>query len=141
MSRWLAVAVLVALATTARADDRDRAVAEGFFRSGAKAYGAQSFETAALQFEQAYVILPLPEIAFSAAQAYRRAYRVVQKPQFVRRAVELYKVYLTQVKAGGRVGDAADGLGEMERELLIGSRRAACSSGRRSRRRPSSGSA
>ncbi len=109
------VAVLVAIAAPARADDR--AVAEGFFRSGAKAYSAQSFETAALEFEQAYVVLPLPEIAFSAAQAYRRAYRVAQKPQFVRRAVELYKIYLTKVKAGGRVGDAADGLGEMEREL------------------------
>ena len=62
-------------------------------------------------------MLPLPEIAFSAAQAYRRLYRVDGQPGHVARAVELYKVYLAQVKTGGRVGDAADSLGELEREL------------------------
>jgi hypothetical protein len=31
--------------------------------------------------------------------------------------VELYRAYLQQVKTGGRVGDAADNLAEMEREL------------------------
>ena len=59
----------------------------------------------------------MPEIAFSAAQAYRRLYRVDPKPEYIRRAVELYRIYLDQVKTGGRVGDAADSLGELEREL------------------------
>jgi len=107
--------VVIALATTARADDRQ--TAERYFRAGSKAYSAQSFSAAAADFDEAYKAMPLPEIAFSAAQAYRRLYRLDAKPEYVRRSVELYRVYLQQVKSGGRVGDAADSLGEMEREL------------------------
>jgi len=114
MTRMLAIAILCA-AAPAFADDR--AAAERYFRAGAKAYSAQSFAAAAADFDEAYKAMPLPEIAFSAAQAYRRLYRVEPKPEYVRRSVELYRVYLERVKSGGRVGDAADSLGEMEREL------------------------
>jgi hypothetical protein len=109
-------AIVIALAGTAIADD-SRATAERYFRAGAKAYAAQSFAAAAADFDEAYTALPLPEIAFSGAQAYRRLYRVEPRPEYVRRAVELYRVYLAKVKTGGRVGDAADSLGELEREL------------------------
>ncbi len=115
----LAAAAAVALALAAgpaRAED-SRAVAERYFRAGARAYAAQSFAAAVANFDEAYRALPLPEIAFSAAQAYRRLYRVDPKPSHVQRAVELYRIYLDKVKTGGRVGDAADSLGEMEREL------------------------
>jgi hypothetical protein len=111
----LATALVIAFATTARADDR--AAAERYFRAGSKAYSAQNFAAAASDFDEAYKAMPVPEIAFSAAQAYRRLYRLDAKPDYVRRSVELYRVYLAQVKSGGRVGDAADSLGEMEREL------------------------
>jgi hypothetical protein len=95
----------------------NRASGERYFRAGAKAYAAQNFAAAVANFEEAYKALPMPEIAFSAAQAYRRLYRVDPQPQYVRRAVELYRAYLDKVKTGGRVGDAGDNLGEMEREL------------------------
>ena len=95
----------------------DKQTAERYFRAGAKAYAAQSFAAAAAHFDEAYRAMPLPEIAFSAAQAYRRLYRVDPRPSHVQRSVELYRLYLDQVKTGGRVGDAADSLGEMEREL------------------------
>ncbi|MDB4960349.1 MAG: hypothetical protein JWP01_348 [Myxococcales bacterium] len=110
-----AVAVLLcALIGVAHAD---RKVALKFFRAGEKAYQAQNFEAAAHNFYAAYEALPLPEIAFSAAQAFRRQYRVEAKQEYVQRSVELYKFYLSKVKTGGRVADAADSLGEMEREL------------------------
>ncbi len=114
MSR-LALLVLVATCSLAHAEDRK--AAERYFRAGAKAYAAQSFAAAAQNFDEAYRASPIPEIAFSAAQAYRRLYRVEAKAEYVRRAVELYRAYLGQVKTGGRVGDAADNLAEMEREL------------------------
>jgi hypothetical protein len=95
----------------------DRASALKYFRSGEKAYRAQSFAAAAQSFYQAFQELPLPEIAFSAAQAFRRQYRVEPRREYVERAVEMYRFYLDKVKTGGRVGDAADSLGEMEREL------------------------
>jgi hypothetical protein len=109
---------LVIASSIAHADSAiDKANAERYFRAGAKAYAAQNFSAAATDFDEAWKALPLPEIAFSAAQAYRRLYRVEPKPQHVRRAVDLYRAYLDKVKTGGRVGDAADNLAEMEREL------------------------
>ena len=116
MSRFaIACLALAVAAGSARADDR--AAAERYFRAGAKAYAAQSFAAAAQNFDEAYKASPIPEIAFSAAQAYRRLYRIEPKPEHVKRAVDLYRAYLKDVKTGGRVGDAADNLAEMEREL------------------------
>jgi hypothetical protein len=110
------VLVLAASPAPAFADDAPatgREAAERYFRAGSRAYAAQSFAAAAANFDEAYRALPMPEIAFSAAQAYRRLYRIDPKPSHV----ELYRVYLDKVKTGGRVGDAADSLGELEREL------------------------
>src|SRR5262245_17667713 len=106
--KWIIAIAIVATGAPARADNRGEA--ERYFRAGAKAYAAQSFAAAAADFDEAYKQLPLPEIAFSGAQAYRRLYRVEPKPEYLKRAVELYRVYLDKVKTGGRVGDAADSL-------------------------------
>ena len=38
----------------------------------------------------------MPEIAFSAAQAYRRLYQIEPKPEYVRRSIELYQRYLAR---------------------------------------------
>lgn len=111
----LAFALLVVLASPAHAEDKK--AAERYFRLGAKAYAAQNFQAAATNFDEAFKALPMPEIAFSAAQAYRRLYQVDPKPPYVHRAVELYQFYLGAVKTGGRVGDAADNLLDMKREL------------------------
>jgi PEGA domain len=108
VAAWLAVRPAFA---------EDRAAAERYFRAGAKAYAAQNFAAAAADFDEAFENLAMPEIAFSAAQAYRRRYRVDPDPSFVHRAIELYRAYLAKVTTGGRVGDAADNLAEMEREL------------------------
>lgn len=109
------LAIVAALAGVAHAEGKPDA--EKLFRAGESAYKAQNFEGAAMNFEQAYKAYPLPEIAFSAAQAYRRQYRVDPKPQYVQRAIELYRAYLDRVKTGGRVADAADALADMQREL------------------------
>jgi len=113
------VLAVVAAAPAARADvsAEHRAAAERYFHAGEQAYKAQDFQAAAEDFDHAFDELPLPEIAFSAAQAYRRQFRVDPKVEYVKRAVELYRVYLDNVKTGGRVADAADALGDMQREL------------------------
>jgi hypothetical protein len=107
--------LILLVATVANADDRK--LAEQLFRAGERAYQAQNFEAAAHDFEAAYRAANLPEIAFSAAQAYRRQYRVDARPEYVARAVALYRIYLDAVKTGGRVADAADAMGEMQHEL------------------------
>ena len=125
-------------AGTARAE-RTR-TAERYFRAGAKAYSAQNFSAAATNFDEAFKALPMPEIAFSAAQAYRRLYQIEPKPEYVRRSIELYQRYLADVKTGGRVGDAADNLADMKRELAK-LEAAGVSTTRRDRRRSTRGSA
>jgi hypothetical protein len=111
-------ALLLAWGIAARpAHADDRAAAERYFRAGAKAYAAQRFAVAAADFDEAFASLALPEIAFSAAQAYRRLYRIDPDARHVHRAIELYHAYLAKVTTGGRVGDAADNLAEMEHEL------------------------
>ena len=112
--RRAAVLVVVLASGVASADRHD---AERLFRLGEKAYHAQDFAAAAEDFELAYKELPLPEIAFSAAQAYRRQFRIDGNAHSVQRAIFLYQAYLKEVKTGGRVADAADGLSEMEHEL------------------------
>jgi len=114
VNRLVILGMVVALTAIAGAE---RNAAERYFRAGARAYAAQNFVAAAANFDEAYKADPLPEIAFSAAQAYRRLYRIEPRPEHVKRAIELYRDYLAKVKTGGRVGDAADNLADMEREL------------------------
>ena len=110
-----ALILVMLLGSLAHADPR--ADAQKRFYIGVKAYHANNFAAAAEHFEEAYKILPLPEIAFSAAQSYRRQYRIDRKLERAQRAVELYRLYLDEVKTGGQVGIAADGLDAMERVL------------------------
>ncbi|MDB4960346.1 MAG: hypothetical protein JWP01_345 [Myxococcales bacterium] len=114
MNRFVIVGVLLLTTATSFAE---RATAERYFRAGAKAYASQNFVAAAANFDEAYRSEPMPEIAFSGAQAYRRLYHIDPKIDHVKRAIELYRAYLDKVKTGGRVGDAADNLAEMQREL------------------------
>ncbi|HTL32133.1 MAG TPA: PEGA domain-containing protein [Kofleriaceae bacterium] len=110
----LSLAVVLLVAGTAHAEDK--ALAEKYFRAGAKAFAAQNFQAAAANFDEAFKALPMPEIAFSAAQAFRKLYQVEPTLEHASRSVELYEFYLSKVKTGGRVSDAADNLTEMKRE-------------------------
>jgi hypothetical protein len=113
-----ALVIVMLLAGIAHADEAtDRASAEKYFRAGERAYAAQNFAAAAAQWEEAYKLYPLPGIAFSLGSAYRRQYRVDPKLEYAKRSAELYRVYLDKVKTGGKVGMAADYLGEMDREV------------------------
>jgi hypothetical protein len=112
------IAVLLVVAAPAHAD---RKSAERYFRAGEQAYKAQNFDAAAQNFDRAYEAFPAPEIAFSAAQAHRKQFRVETEQAaaiaHAKQAVALYRVYLAKVTKGGRVGDAIDNLAEMLREL------------------------
>lgn len=124
-----AVVVAVVLAVTAasiapaRADDR--ATAERYFRTGERLFDAGEFVAAARAFEDAFKNMPLPAIAFSAAQAYRLAWVRKKDPAHLQRAVELYQLYLEKVPKGERVVDASAALGELEAVLRQTSARAA----------------
>lgn len=121
MRRLLVAALLLLALSPARAQEEQakgsRAEAEQFFRAGERAFKNNSFQSAAQMFERAYASLPLPAIAFSAAQAYRLQYALDGDPSKLKRAVKLYEAYVSQEPKGKRVGDAAKILAELRPRL------------------------
>jgi tetratricopeptide (TPR) repeat protein len=94
------------------APDRERAKAS--FAAGATAYGAGEYLAAIQAFDAAYALTPLPQIAFSLAQAERRQYFVDRAPEHLNRAIELFRRYIAEVPRGGRRADALDALSQLE---------------------------
>ena len=122
MRRFMLAALLVVAAPGPAAaqpagDPGGREQAEQFFRAGERAFENNSFQSAAEMFERAYASLPLPAIAFSAAQAYRLQYALDADPSKLKRAVKLYEAYVSQDPKGKRVGDAAKILAELRPRL------------------------
>lgn len=116
-SALLAFALATALVGPAAAAGGDAAQIEQakmLFNAGAQAYEAGRFATAVQAFQQAYALAPRPAILFSMAQAERKSYYVDKRPQDLRNAITHYHAYLDQVPTGGRRGDAADALAELE---------------------------
>lgn len=87
----------------------DRQEAAKMFGAGEMAFKKADYESAAQSFEAAYKTFPAPEIAFSAAQAYRLGNSLLPRPrpEYVKRAIELYELYVAASKGGSRVRDAA----------------------------------
>ena len=112
----LACALGLAVGSTpARADDAAaRARAEQLYRGGDRAFKVGQYKDAAEAFEQSYAALPLPDIAFAAAQAYRLLFAVETEVDYARRAVELYKLYVKAQGKGGRIPEAAEYISTLE---------------------------
>lgn len=128
MSRWHSVPVsllVLLLSALAVAQSRDVGLAKEYFRAGAVAYAAGDYLAAIQALESAYAITPLPAIAFSLAQAERRQYFASRERTRLERAIELFRLYLTQVKSGGRRADATDALAQLEMIAAAGSEGAA----------------
>lgn len=93
----------------ARADDRSaRSDAEELYRSGDRAYKSGLFDDAATMFERAYKALPLPDIAFAAAQAHRLQFAIDGERRHAQRALRFYRDYIQAQRSGGRVPEAAE---------------------------------
>jgi len=105
---------LVLAAPLARADDAASEQAKPLFDAGKQAYDAGNFPAAIRAFESAYKIAPRPGIVFSIAQAHRRQYYIDKRPEHVHDALKSYRDYLERVPEGGRRGEAAQALAELE---------------------------
>lgn len=117
MRGWGAALVLLLLAAPAAAQHRsssELAQAKEYFRAGASAYEMGDYLAAIQALAAAYRVTPLPAIAFSLAQAERRQYFASRDRAHLDRAIELYRIYLSQVATGGRRADATDALAQLE---------------------------
>ena len=84
------------------------------FDAGVQAYTAGRYHEAVESFKEAYVLSNKSQALFSLAQAERRLYVVTQDPQFLRNAIEHFRKYLEIVTDGGRRGDAAEALEQLD---------------------------
>ncbi|GAB4568818.1 MAG: hypothetical protein Tsb0020_22690 [Haliangiales bacterium] len=113
-------AAAMGLAPRAQAQGEDgaagdkRAEAERLFRTGERAYHAGRYDMAVRAFEASYELLPAPQIAFSTAQALRLQYFVDKDVVQLKRAIELYRVYLDGLPQGDRREVAVTHLAELE---------------------------
>jgi PEGA domain-containing protein len=111
----LGLGLAIAAPAPAHAGGKDnRAEAEKLFRAGEQAFNAGDYIVAAQAFEEAYQLLPLAAIAFSTAQSYRLQYFVDKQPSRLKRAIDLYRLYVEQTPSGGRREDAVANLSELE---------------------------
>lgn len=85
-----------------------------FFDAGVQAYTAGRYKDAVESFQEAYTLSGKPQAVFSLAQAERRLYIVTQDTQYLRAAIDHLRKYLEVVKEGGRRGDAAEALEQLE---------------------------
>lgn len=84
------------------------------FDAGVQAYTAGRYQEAVESFNEAYILSNKSQALFSLAQAERRLYVVTQDPQFLRHAIEHFRKYLEIVTDGGRRGDAAEALEQLD---------------------------
>src|SRR5689334_10754538 len=118
MRRVIIAFLLVAFAAPAAAQPKvspgEKKKAEEFFRAGERAFNAKEYLVAAQALEEALKLYPVPPIIFSTAQAYRLQYFVDKDAGWLKRSIELYRMYVADVKSGGRRGDAVESLAELE---------------------------
>ncbi len=119
MTRIAMVLVMVAALATPAAGQpsvtpAEKAKAEEFFRAGERAFKEGQYSIAAQALEEALKIYPVPPIVFSTAQAYRLQYFADKDAGWLKRSVELYRRYISEVKSGGRRDDAVANLADLE---------------------------
>ncbi len=117
-SSTIALALAAALTLAPTAPTEDPSQAQQLFEAGSLAYDRARYDAAAQAFEAAYTALPRPEIAFSLAQSQRRQFFVDGQRWRLRRASELYRLYLERVPEGARRADAVEQLQQIQ-PLLI----------------------
>jgi hypothetical protein len=109
--------VLVLFAPAARAQ-QEVEEAKRYFEAGRQAYESGQYIPAVIAFEESYKRAPRSAIVFSLAQSYRQQYSVDRDARKLKRAVELYRQYLSEVPQGGRREDAAEYVSTLEPQLL-----------------------
>ena len=110
----LALTGVLAAAPAVFAGTPDTATAKTLFKAGAQAYAENNFLAALHAFDAARAIVPDPALTFSIAQSHRRQYAVDGKAVHLRAALTEFQRYLTEVKEGGRRGDASEAVLELE---------------------------
>jgi hypothetical protein len=114
---WVLAAALVALSGSSHAaPDSSVEQARAYFQMGAKAYDGGKYLVAVQAFEQAYKLAQRKGLIFSIGQAYRKLYLQTKRPEYLKAALDKYRLYVEQAPSGSRRADADEAINELERE-------------------------
>jgi hypothetical protein len=113
-AKILIALALLALSTSAAAQESADEQARTLFTAGVQAYKQGQFMTAAQAFIKAHRVLPKPELLFSTAQAFRREFDDNEQRPALVMAVRYYRQYLDEVSEGGRRLEATKALGDLK---------------------------
>jgi hypothetical protein len=83
------------------------------FLAGRKAFDEGRLDAAIASFEAAYQAAPLPALWFNIAQCHRRKFLLSQDPESLRRAIDDYRRYLTEVPNAEHRVEATQQLAEL----------------------------
>jgi tetratricopeptide (TPR) repeat protein len=108
MKQLLLIALVVAAATTARADDRDKA--RNAFRLGSQHYSLGEYKEALSSFKEAYRSYEDPSFLFNIAQCERQ---LDQRGD----AIRAYRMYLVNAPDAGNREEVRQLIARLEREL------------------------
>lgn len=127
----LPILILSLCSATPEPPGADVARAKRLFDAGVAAFREGAYPVAISAFEEARRLAPVPAVTFSLAQAYRIQYFLDQDLEKLKRAVELYELYLADPGKGGRRDHAAQNLAAirpvLERQLTTPPKNAATS--------------
>lgn len=96
----------------------DTAQAKVLFEAASRAYRKGQYEMAVAGFEEAYRLAPRPQVAFSAAQSYRKQFYIDGDRINLERAIALYQAYLIGDPDGRRRDHAAQHIASLSQVLL-----------------------
>ena len=112
--RALLIAALLALASPTLAFGEDLAKARAFFDAGKRAYEKGQYKQAIAAFNESYALSPRSATTFSLAQANRLQYFQDRDPAKLKRALDLYRQYLSDEPTGTRRGDSTEHISSLE---------------------------
>jgi hypothetical protein len=110
--QWLVLALALLSSLPAAAQSKEER-AKQLFNAGVEAYKEAQFLDAAQAFLKAHELVPKAEIVFSIGQAFRRQFTIDPKPEYAKMAYKHFRLYVDEVKQGGRVVEAARALSEL----------------------------
>ena len=112
--RSLALCVAVAMfggITTARAEDEKTRRAKVHYQQGKAYYDAKAYDLAIEEYLAAYQLMPLPELHFNVAQAYRLM-------GDEKKALEYYRLYLEAAPTGRAAPEAREHVEELTARVI-----------------------
>jgi len=111
----LVAAVAVSSSRSASAQGSNVEQAKTQFTLGAQAYTAARYDVAVAAFEEAYKLLPRPEILFSLAQAEKKQCVAIKDANLLKKALAHYRqYYASDVPQNGRKTEAVESIQYLE---------------------------